>query len=88
MFKLNKLTNIPQVTYLLTLRPPQFDPWISVFWSDWHLQSRKLLEVADQTEKPPCSVPAAVFFGAAGRHVLPLSLSLDVDRGHAHSVGA
>lgn len=37
--------------------------------------------------KPPRSVPAAVFFGAAGRPVLPLPFCLGVDRGHVHDGG-
>ena len=38
--------------------------------------------------KPPCSGLAAAFFSAAGKLALPLSLSLGVNRGHAHNGGA
>lgn len=42
----------------------------------------------NQKSGPQCSGSAAVFFSAEGRPVLPLSFSLDVDRGHAHDGGA
>ena len=43
---------------------------------------------ADQTAKPLCSGPTAMFFSSAGRPVLPLSFSLGMDRRQAHDGGA
>jgi hypothetical protein len=41
----------------------------------------------DRAAKPHHPRPAATFFSAAGRPVLPLSFSLGLDRGHAHIGG-
>lgn len=42
----------------------------------------------DWTAKPGHRFPAVKFFGAANGPVLPIWLSLDRDRGHAHIGGA
>ena len=43
---------------------------------------------ANRPVNPQHPGPAAVFFSASGRLVLPLSFSFGLDRGHAHSGGA
>ena len=74
----------PKRGRLLTPRSPESDRRTSVYAPSGVCNRAGCGNWAGQTAKPPCSGPAVVFFSAAGRPVLPLSFSLDVDRSHAH----
>ena len=81
-------TDIPQVACRLMAKLPNFADRSRVFRSKRRLRSPERRMWVDWAAKPHHPRPAATFFSAAGRPVLPLSFSLVLDRGHAHNGGA
>jgi hypothetical protein len=81
-------SDIPQVACRLMAKLPNFADRSRVFRSKRRLRSPERRMWVDWAAKPHHPRPAATFFSAAGRPVLPLSFSLVLDRGHAHNGGA
>jgi hypothetical protein len=72
---------------LLMAKSSNFADRSRVFRSNRRLRSPERRMWVDWAAKPHHPRPAATFFSAAGRPVLPLSFNLGLDRGHAHDGG-
>lgn len=82
------LPDIPQVACRLASGSPNCASRSSVLRPERGLWSRNRPKLGESPRNPQHPGPAATFFGATGRPVLPLSFNFGLYRSHAHDGGA